>query len=237
MKQLIMFILIIVTVAAVYYGIKTHLYDEGETVNDEFEVKGDIKTLDIKAAMLNVKIEDGDEIKITYKGDERLKPDYTYDETTKTLKIEQKKTVKTTNLSSDNKLTIEIPENHQMDNFTLELDMGNLKVDEIIAKEISIEDNMGNVEIEKTDSDSIVVDANMGNVTISKCDAKDVEVKAAMGNVEIKLEEDIKDYSIDASASLGNLTIGNDKVSGSYKQSGEKGTIKVECSLGDVDIR
>ena len=96
-----------------------------------------------------------------------------------------------------------------MDSFKVTLDMGNLKIEELLAKEITINDNMGNVEVEKTSSDQVTVEANMGNVVIRKCDTTDVEVKAAMGDVEIKLEDEIKDYTIDAKASLGNLTIRN----------------------------
>ena len=237
MKKLIMLVLIIVTIAAVYYGIKTHLYTEGEIINDDFEVKGDIRNLDIDAAMLDVRIEDGDEIKVQYKGDERFRPTWKYDEASGTLSIKQPKSVKTGNFNKESRLTIEIPKEHQMDSFTVNLDMGNLKIEELLAKDISLEDNMGNIEIEKSVSDKIKVEANMGNVVIRKCDTTDVTVNAAMGNVEIKLEEDIEDYTIKAETSLGNLTIGKEHHTGSFDQTGTKGTIKVNCSLGDVEIR
>lgn len=237
MKKIIMLILVIVTIAVVYYGIKTHLYTEGEIINDDFEVKGDINNLDIEAAMMDVRIEEGDEIKVQYKGDERLRPTWKYDETSGTLTIKQPKNIKMGNFNKESRLTIELPKEHQMDSFKVTLDMGNLKIEELLAKEITINDNMGNVEVEKTSSDQVTVEANMGNVVIRKCASTDVEVKAAMGDVEIKLEDEIKDYTIDAKASLGNLTIGNKNHTGSYSQAGTKGNIKVDCSLGNVEIR
>ena len=239
MKQAIYFILVIITIVAVYYGIKTHLYSEGEIVTEDYEVKGTIKSLNIEAALMDVRIDEGDEVKITYKGDERIKPTYDFDEASGTLTIKQKKdkSIKSTNLKTESKLTIELPSELAMDKFKLELAMGNLKVDEIIAKELTISDNMGNIEIEKTSADSVNVEANMGNVVIRKCKTTNIDVKAAMGNVEIKLEDDIKDYTIDAETSLGSLTIGKESLTGSYKQTGTKGNIKVECNLGDVEIK
>lgn len=239
MKQIIYIILIVITVVAVYYGIKTHLYAEGEVVSDDFDVTDDIKKLDIDAAMMDVTIEQGDEVKVEYKGDDRLKPTFEFDKDSGTLKIKQKKkaNINVKNLNYESKLRIELPKNHNMEEFEMDLDMGNLIIDEINAKEISIEDNMGNVEIEKTTSESIKVEANMGNVVISKCATTNVEINASMGNVEIKLEDDVKDYTINANTSLGNLTIGSDKHKGNFKQTGTKGTIKVDCNLGDVEIR
>lgn len=237
MKNAITLVLVVVTVAAVFYGIKVHLYDEGETINEDYDVSGEMKELDIEAAMLDVRIEEGDEYKASFKGDKRLRPSVDYDKSSGKLTIRQEKDIKNANIKADSRLTIEIPEDNKMDSFKIDLAMGNLKVDKIVAANITINDNMGNVEIKKSSSDSIIIEANMGEVDINKCDARNLDIKAAMGNVEIKLDGNLKEYAIDASTSLGNVSIGGDKVSGTYTQSGDKGLIKVDCNLGDVDIR
>ena len=47
MNKAFMFVLVVITVAVVFWGIKTHLYNEGEVVNEDFEITGEIKKLDI----------------------------------------------------------------------------------------------------------------------------------------------------------------------------------------------
>ena len=96
---------------------------------------------------------------------------------------------------------------------------------------------MGNIEVNKCSSEKISIEANMGDVEISKCDATDLDITNSMGNVDITLEEDVKDYSVEVSSSLGDVRIGKEKVDSSYKQTGDKGTIKVECNMGNVDIK
>ena len=68
MNKAFMFVLVVITVAVVFWGIKTHLYNEGEVVNEDFDITGEIKKLDIDAALLNIKIEEGKEYKVEYKG-------------------------------------------------------------------------------------------------------------------------------------------------------------------------
>ena len=237
MNKAFMFVLVVITVAAVFWGIKTHLYNEGEVVNEDFEITGEIKKLDIDAALLNIKIEEGKEYKVEYKGDENFRPVFDYNENTGALLIKQNQKVKKANLKTDNKLTIEIPRDNEMDSFIVELAIGDLNVDDIVAKEISLTGNMGNIEVNKCSSEKISIEANMGDVEISKCDATDLDITNSMGNVDITLEEDVKDYSVEVSASLGDVRIGKEKVDSSYKQTGDKGTIKVECNLGNVDIK
>ena len=49
--------------------------------------------------------------------------------------------------------------------------------------------------------------------------------------------KDLENYSISANASLGAVKIGKNTSSSSYVQTGTEGTIMVNCSLGDVEIK
>lgn len=237
MNKPFMFVLVVITIFVVFWGIKTHLYSDGEVVNEDLEITGQIKKLNIDAALLNIDIEEGKEYKVEYKGDENFRPSFDYNENTGTLEIKQKQNVKRTNLQTDNKLTIEIPRDNEMDSFDVELAIGDLDIDDILAKEITLTGNMGNIKVNKCSSETISIEANMGDIEINKCLAKDLNITNSMGNVDITLEEDIKDYTVEVSSSLGDVRIDKEKVDNSYKQTGDKGTIKVECNLGNVDIK
>jgi hypothetical protein len=76
----------------------------------------------------------------------------------------------------------------------------------------------------------------MGNVEIYNADFENIEAEANMGNVIIESVNDLDDYAVDASTSMGDLKVDGKEVSKKYENKGEGGKIKVEANMGNVEI-
>lgn len=250
MRRLYSFILGIITVAAIIIGIRIHFgWDFGwfnfgrygkasdKTIEMTYEFGSDIKILKLESSLMDVKIKEGNNPLVEYEGMESIKPICEYNESSKTLTIKQPDIkVRNAKSSSDNELVITLPENAMLDLFDLQQSCGDVSIDDIRAERIEIENNLGEVRAKEVAATTLDITDNLGNVEIKECTAGDVTVEASLGNVDVELNDNIVDYSITANASLGNITIDGKKYNGSFTQSGSKGTIKVDASLGDVEI-
>ncbi|SDA61193.1 Putative adhesin [Butyrivibrio sp. INlla18] len=238
MKHVYSLVLVVLTLAAIAYGYHVHMGGNDKKVDADYEYGADVQKINIEAALMDVEIEEGSEPSITYHGSERLKPTVTYDKGSKILTIKQPNTkVKNAKYNQNNEMTIVLPKDIKLDDFSLNLACGEVTLQKLDAKKIHINDNLGNFEAQRLVSEDIDIDAALGNVKIYSCDAKSVDIDASLGDVEIDMEKDLDKYSISANASLGSMKIGKNSSSSSYVQTGTEGTIMVNCSLGDVEIK
>lgn len=239
MRHIYSFVLVALTLCAIIYGCYVHGGVNDKKVNADYEFGADVQKISIEAALMDVEIEEGSAPSITYYGAERLKPTVTYDKGSKTLTIKQPDTkIKNTKFDSQsNKMTIVLPKDIKLDDFSLNLACGEVTLQKLDSKKVHINDNLGSFEAQSLVSEDIDIDAALGNVKIYSCDAKSIDIDASLGDVEIDMVKDLKNYSISANASLGAVKIGKNTSSSSYVQTGTEGTIMVNCSLGDVEIK
>ena len=243
MKGFYKLILFVVTVAAIIGGCIMH-FGIGKAKNSSEKAILDenygesVNAIKINAALMDISFSEGDECSVSYQGSKELMPDCSFDSDKKCLIIKQKSNIKPNkNLNYESKLTIVVPKQNRLSEFDLELSMGNVEGAELISEEVEISDNLGNVSFERIEAASIDIDANLGDVRLEKVKASEIEIDASLGNAIINLEDDINTYEIKAEASLGTITIGNDKYNKSFTQAGNKGNIDINCSLGNVEIR
>ena len=196
------------------------------------------ENITISASLLNLEVKEGDSFAVEYEGSEKLCPECTYDENSKTFSIIQPEyKPKKRQISDENELTVYIPRNAEINVFKLVNAIGDTDLGHLKAKEVKLVIDLGSVKSEKIETGKLRVEANLGDVKIDECSCKDIDIVANLGNVEIGVDGDIKNYSIGASASLGDIEIGSDKYSNNYVQTGSEGSIKIKCSLGNVKIK
>lgn len=238
----------ILTVLAIIYGCVVHLgmdfgfgfRSKGKEIDRTYEYQADVKNVKIEAVLVNLKVEEGKEAKVFYSGAEELEPTVTYDAASKTLTVTQtdKDDNRYTNIKdTKNTLRVVIPNGTSLDRCDLFLACGEINVDQLDSKVVSIEDDLGSFRLDGVTADELTIVAALGDVDIDKCVAKNIDVNSSLGDVDIKMDCDISDYSIVANASLGKVKIGGFASSSAFTQAGSAGTIKVECSLGDVKIK
>ncbi|MCR4757075.1 MAG: DUF4097 domain-containing protein [Butyrivibrio sp.] len=238
MRHIYSFVLVVLSIAAIAYGYHVHMGGTDKKIDVDYEYGADVQKINIEAALMDIEIEEGTP-SITYHGSERLKPTVTYDKGSKTLTIKQPDTkIKNTKFDSQsNEMTIVLPKDIKLDEFSLNLACGEVNLQKLEAGRVHINDNLGSFEAQSLVSEDIDIDAALGNVKIYSCDAKSIDIDASLGDVEIDMVKDLENYSISANASLGAVKIGKNTSSSSYAQTGNAGTIMVNCSLGDVKIK
>ncbi len=254
-KRIYLAVLTIVTVAAIIFGTMYHIlhafrhFDRFLSGNSEdshhneeslSEFKGEydnVTSIDIDCALSKVTIEEGDEFSVEYEGDKKLEPNVSLSGNgTLEIKQEGERTANFKDL--DNELTITVAEDKKLESLTLDLAMGDVKIDDIMAKKITIDAAMGNVNCDDVEADDIYLDANMGNIEMNDIEFKNITADADMGNITIECDN-VSAYDIEASSDLGKVTINGEKVSGDYraKATSERiGTIKTSCDMGNIDI-
>ena len=63
-----------------------------------------------------------------------------------------------------------------------------------------------------------------------------MDIDADLGNVDLETIKKVSDYSIEINTDLGKNQIDGKSVSSEYESKGTEGTIKIDCSLGNVNI-
>ncbi len=250
MRKVYSTLLSLVTVAAIVLGLFIHnggfrpvfnlTFGNDEVVDQDFDIDPGVKKIDMDASLMDITIKEGDKFAAEYHGSKKLLPTFSYDSGDGKLKIKQEKVnSKKINVNKDNKMTITIPKGTKFEDFDLDLNLGKITVDELNALDIDITDNLGDVKLGTVSAEKIDVDANLGNVEIESCNAEKIDISASMGNVEITMAEGrvLDEYEIEAETSLGNVTVGNESKTKSFKQKGKAGKIDIDCSMGDVTIK
>lgn len=238
MKGLYWTILVILTAAAIVVGCMIH-FSSGKSETTEFDESygTDVKTLDIEAALMDVIITEGSEFRIKYDGAKEFMPECNFSSGSGKLTVKQKTNIKPNKgMNYESKLTIEIPKDHELESFELELSMGNVEGNTLRSKRTKISDNLGNITFKTVSSGEIDIEANLGDVTLDKCSADEIDITASLGNVRVGIDGDVSDYSVEAEASLGTIEIGGVKYEKSFEQKGGSKKIEIECSLGNVEV-
>ncbi|WP_029233624.1 DUF4097 family beta strand repeat-containing protein [Butyrivibrio sp. VCB2006] len=219
MKKFLSFVLTIATIAAVCYGVYTYIIPVDKPSEFKEDYGTEVTGIKMDVSLLEIKIKEGKSFTVEYEGSEKLRPDCKYDESSKSLVITQPEyKPKKSRPSDNNKLTITFPKDTRLGEFNASL-------------------NMGVIEAGKLSADQLHLATNMADIDIDKCDTKDMAIVSNLGDVEIDLEGDIKDFTISASVSLGNLRVGSENYNSNYVQTGTAGTIKIECNLGNVELK
>ena len=239
--------LIIITILAVLLGTLWHvggfaldafsfIKGTGDKVTSDWEYEG-VKEVEAKADLLNITIKKGDSYTVSYDGDKKLEPKVEYDESEGTLSIRQSSSIKrVANMNFHSELTMTIPEGVTLEKMSLEADLGNVIVSDLTCKEMDLDLDLGNFEGRRVTVEELEVDADLGNVELYESSLKDVKVNANLGNVILELTEDVSKYSITTDAAMGNVEIGGVKVKGKTSQSGDLGTLKIVCDMGNITV-
>lgn len=247
-KAIYLAILTIVTIVAILVGISIHMggfaldifhvarWFGNDTSADSITSNTDLDEfdsiyMDIDALEVNVTV--GDKYAMTYEGAENFRPEV--DVCEGTLSVNQKS--KGSSLNRSGKVTITVPEGAVLDTVEMNIAAGDIDIDSIVAKSYTLDISAGDVDISGGKLETIKLDCAAGDVDISKCEFNDLTANLSAGDFDLKVTDKIKDYEIDAEASLGTVEIANHDEDDSYEQGGS-GTkyIKVDVSMGSVNI-
>lgn len=130
----------------------------------------------------------------------------------------------------------------------LELDMesGRLRADDFTCGTLSAQVDYGDIDLDGASLEMAEFVLETGNLDLDAGKLTDLTCKNDYGNVNIRLPEDVSEYSINARSEYGSINL-PDSASGHwfteddesmYVSKGKtKGTITIKVETGDIDIR
>ncbi len=235
---------------------ETETANQNEIISQQEEITNleneKFETLKIKLVYSNLTIKKGDTLKVESNNKYvSIKP--------KDNQLEIKEDVNKwlSRSNSKNSLTIYIPENTMFENVKIEAGAGNIKIEQLQAKELNFEIGAGKVEIEKLNvSNKAQIEGGAGKVDIlsgemnnlnldmgvgkfeltSKLTGKS-KINAGVGKLDINLSDGIKNYKMEISKGIGAIKIDGKEMKDDTEFGEGDNLIKIDGGIGAIDIK
>ena len=102
---------------------------------------------------------------------------------------------------------------------------------------IYINVNVGEIEIEDISSDKIRIKNNVGQIDVTDCKFSKLDADTNVGEIDIRIEDDLKDYSIKAETNIGEIEIGGKNYKKSFTQKGnDNKKIELKTNVGEISL-
>lgn len=156
-------------------------------------------------------------------------------------------------------LNIYYPKKKDLDNVNINCDMGDVDLSGIDAERVTIRCGSGEVNLEEVTSDFLEVKADMGSIKGTDLRTRGMDIGVQSGEIDLdglfrgknkvscdtgscrvrtKLPQSA--YSIDTRIDVGEVNIGNETVSGGYKEkvenSNAKNSFALSCDYGEITL-
>ena len=253
MKKTYLTVLTIITILCIIFGSLYHIggffgkishfpfpvpsFSVGRGEEISFEEKySDISAIDMDVDFMNVRIDshNGSEVVATYTGSDRLKP--IIEVKNGTLNITQKQKVKVSLTSEKTSFTLMLPSDKPLKEVEVDVDMGNVDMNNFITENLIIDTDMGNIEGGNITADNTDISADMGNVSLTGMEFASLGIDTDMGNVDITSKKSLENYAFSCNADAGNININGKKVSKDYMTTGSEGTVRIDTDMGNIAI-
>lgn len=249
-------ILAITTTICILFGSAVHIIGYGQNVfnhwfssekwerRKEGNSKISIEPTDLKAftqinvdaAAMDLTIKPGGAYQISYRCNQKMKPEYTVENNT--LRITQNEdTVELTGSNNRCEVLVTVPSDAALSDIFVDLDLGDINFNHIQTSALNLTARLGDVDLKNCDLGDTVVSANLGDVEFSSCTFRNLDVTIDIGDLTVESASDLSDYTIDASADLGSLKINGRNYRSQFSQSGGSGrTVSLKNHMGDAKL-
>lgn len=121
------------------------------------------------------------------------------------------------------------------------VETGQLKIEELsISDKSDYSVGAGNMILQNMTAKDITVDCGVGNVEISGSISGNNDISCGIGRVELNLNGDDDDYTYDVSSGLGNVVIDGDKYNSIsnkiIKNDSTDNKITLDCGVGNIRV-
>lgn len=159
----------------------------------------------------------------------------------------------------ENRFTVYVPKDAQLEDVIIELGAGEMKLDGLRADEMKIEIGAGQIEADDLAANDMKIsigagDLNLqsaklgkakievgaGNCTIQGTVSEELKAECAMGNITLKLEGDEEDFDYELECVSGNLKVDGTEYSGlsNSKEVDNDASKKMDlqCVMGNIEV-
>lgn len=127
----------------------------------------------------------------------------------------------------------------------VEIEVGAGKLDTAALKvenHIDVEVGAGSANIQNLTAQAASIECGVGKMVVNGAVAGDTKLVCGVGEIELSLDAAESDYNYDIDCGLGSVVINGSKRGGFFASSadmahaGAKGTIKLECGIGKIEL-
>lgn len=239
-----------------FSGLKPDFSGKTETI---FQESGAVSEIILDSEVMDVKFYTGDSLEIAYGGNEKLKPEITFENGV--LSITQRGKVRRTfNIFSfgktQSKLLVTIPAEARLQKFSCQIDVCDLEINALNAAEAGIHANVGDVDVRNAvfgkseiimnTGDLDVEDSALGSGTIkldtgdadvNYCSFDELNVTNDVGDTDVRLREAADSYTINLSADIGDVEAFGRDSGRNYSQEGSGPVLTVKTNIGDIEVK
>lgn len=251
-KNIYLIMLTVVTVLCIIFGSCYHIvgwgvkiinkflpFVSGETNMERSETdSGDIQLDDftavsVDASVMSLTIRPGERASISYRCTSNLEPHYEVKDDT--LIITQK-TVKHFG-KNECSVTLTVPSDISYSKIDIHLAVGDMEIKDLNGEFLRLDANVDDLDLTNLCFNKIELETNVSDVDIENCLFDQLNVEANVGDIDVESTEDLSDYSIDLSTSIGAVTINGRSHRREFSQNGTSGrSITIETDTGDIDL-
>lgn len=233
-------------IISIFVGFDFFFGDDNKTYDYNTYKVAEVTDVDISIGAASLYIKQGEEFKIEI-------PDFMEYEisNTKLYIKDPSKRIKNKKAS----ITVSIPYDELLESLVINGGAGNIEIDTIAANEVIFKLGAGNVKIDKIDAyDKIKVDGGAGDFRIKSGTLANADIdmgignfdinaslsgrnsiEMGVGNLNIKLLDDIDNYTFDIDKGIGSATINGKSVSKGIIGNGDT-LIKIDGGVGNIKI-
>lgn len=125
----------------------------------------------------------------------------------------------------------------------IEVGAGKLDVAALaVENNIDVEVGAGNASIQNLTAATASIECGVGKMSVKGAVEGDISIECGVGNIEMYLDAAESDYNYDVDCGIGSVYINGSKRGGFLTSSadmahaGAKGTIKLECGIGKIEL-
>ncbi len=235
-KTIFLIILGVITVGCIIYGTVYHVgggfrhlkhsgifvSDDGnEETNNEHNLNQKLEAfskIKIDASIMEIRIQEGETFYISSNWNrEWLRPEVSVEHGE--LKVSQKSSRKNKAGTNNCRLTLTVPAGSKFEFLKINSNVGEIKIRNIDAEDISIDTNVGEISLRDVSFDNVTIDSNVGEVNL--------ETGASL-----------KEYAISLSTDVGDVHYDGNRYKHSYNQSGNSNkSIKINTNVGEINVK
>ena len=172
----------------------------------EYTNKEAIHTLKINSDVCDIQVLYGDDFIIKTRGlpkmgEESKSFDVSFSQADGTYTFEEKYKKKNVNFKNKPKILVQVPA--EIKNLDLELNVGDVEVQNLVLKTLHVRNDVGEIEIDCCEAEEVRCENDLGDIEYEGDFLKTMNVEANVGDVEIFLARPIEEYSYDIDCKVG----------------------------------
>lgn len=238
-RAIYLLILTVATIACVIIGVSAHIggfqiggIGSKELISDDSAL-GMFDTIHLTANVMELTVKPGEDYGIEYSCTEGLVP--TYEVKDGELIVEQEKDM---TLFGNNRcsVTITIPEEKALDQVFMDIDVGDVTVENMEIVSFTLEADVGDLNIKNVNSKDMTFTCDTGDIEADNVTFTNLDIQTDVGDVDVRSAVNLDEYSFEMRCDVGEITINGDDSGNEHNVKGSAGTVTIQSDVGDVDV-